>query len=164
MGVWEMKRAVMAALVVATAMPATAAAQSGKQVPYWVSIAAREALMRTGPGTNYPATWRYMRRGLPLKVVQVHKDWRKVEDPEGEQGWIKSILLTDQRTVIVVGEVAALHGSADAGSRIEWRVAPGVIGKIDHCRNGWCEIGVNGRMGYIETQHLWGVAEGEVVK
>lgn len=159
-----MKRAVLAGVMAVLALPAGAAAQSTKQVPYWVSIAAREVLMRTGPGTNYPATWRYVRRGLPLRVVQVHEDWRKVEDPEGEQGWIKSILLSEERTAIVVGEVAALHGSADGGSRVDWRVAPGVVGHIDHCRNGWCEINVNGKAGYIETRHLWGVAEDEIVK
>lgn len=158
-----MKRAVAAVLVAALIVPAAVSAQSRKEVPYWVSIAAREALMRTGPGTNYPATWRYMRRGLPLRVVQVHKDWRKVEDPEGAQGWIKSILLTDQRTALVVGEVGNLRGSADPDGRIDWRVAPGVVGKIDHCRNGWCELDINGRSGYIEARHLWGVAEDEAV-
>lgn len=158
-----MKRAILAMLVSALAMPMAASAQSVKQVPYWVSIAAREALMRTGPGATYPATWRYQRRGLPLRVVQVHEDWRKVEDPEGEQGWMKSILLSEQRTAVVVGEVAELHASADTGSRVDWRVAPGVVGKIDHCRDGWCEIDVNGRAGFIETRHLWGVAQDEKV-
>lgn len=158
-----MKRAVAAALMAALIVPAGAMAQSRKEVPYWVSIAAREALMRTGPGTNYPATWRYVRRGLPLRVIQVHEDWRKVEDPEGEQGWVKAILLTDQRTALVVGEVGDLRAKADSSARIDWRVAPGVVGKIDHCRAGWCELDVSGRSGYIETRHLWGVAQDETV-
>lgn len=159
-----MKRAVTAVLAAAALIaPAAATAQSRKELPYWVSIAAREVLMRTGPGTSYPATWRFVRRGLPLRVVQVHEDWRKVEDPEGEQGWMKSILLSDQRTAMVIGEIGALRSSPDSGGRIDWRVAPGVVGKIDHCRNGWCELEVKGRSGYIEARHLWGVAEDEVV-
>lgn len=158
------KRIAMLGLALVALSPAAAIAQSKKQVPYWVSIAAKEALLRTGPGTNYPATWKYIRPGLPLRVIQLHEDWRKVEDPEGEQGWVKSILLSEQRTAIVVGEISPLRATPDAEGRIDWRVAPGVVGKISRCRDGWCELDVKGRTGRIETRHLWGVAEDEVVK
>nr|WP_179220906.1 SH3 domain-containing protein [Sphingomonas laterariae] len=158
-----MKRIAIVGLVAVLLPAAAAMAQSRKQVPYWVSISAREALLRTGPGTHYPASWKYVRPGLPLRVVQVHEDWRRVEDPEGERGWIKAILLSEQRTAIVVGEVGSLHAKPDSGARISWRVAPGVVGKIGHCGSGWCEFDVKGRSGYIETRHLWGVAEDEAV-
>ncbi|MDX3882966.1 MAG: SH3 domain-containing protein [Sphingomonas sp.] len=156
-------RAAVAGFMVAAALGASAAEAQRRQVPYWVSIAAREALMRTGPGTNYPATWKYVRPGLPLRVIQVHEDWRRVEDPEGERGWVKGILLSEQRTAIVVGQTGELHAKADGGSRLEWRVAPGVIGKVDKCGGGWCRLDVKGRRGYIETRSLWGVAQDEAV-
>ncbi|WP_380877407.1 hypothetical protein ACFB49_12660 [Sphingomonas sp. DBB INV C78] len=161
----KMKRIAIAGMAAVALWPTTALfAQSKKAVPYWVSISAREALLRTGPGTNYPATWKYVRPGLPLRVVQVHEDWRRVEDPEGERGWVKSILLSEQRTAIVVGGVSPLYAKADANSRVDWRVAPGVVGKIGHCASGWCEFDVKGRTGHIETRHLWGVAEDEAVE
>ena len=42
--------------------------------------------MRTGPGRNYPGIWLYKRRDLPIRVIQIYPNWRKVEDPDGEQG------------------------------------------------------------------------------
>ena len=57
--------------------------------------------MRTGPGRNYPGIWLYKRRDLPIRVVQIYPNWRKIEDPDGEQGWMLVTLLSDRRTGIV---------------------------------------------------------------
>jgi SH3-like domain-containing protein len=46
------------------------AAAQDKQPPYWASIASGEAMMRKGPGRNYPGTWLYKRRDLPVRVVK----------------------------------------------------------------------------------------------
>jgi len=78
------KRGVGVALLLTLA--STAGAQD-KKPPYWASIASGEAMMRTGPGRNYPGTWLYKRRDLPIRVIQVYPNWRKIEDPDGEQGW-----------------------------------------------------------------------------
>ena len=45
------------------------AAQAGKdkpKPPYFASIGAGKARMRSGPGRSYPATWLYVRRDLPV--------------------------------------------------------------------------------------------------
>lgn len=157
-----MRVAAIGSAIILLATAGQALAQK-KQLPYWVSISAREAMMRSGPGMNYPASWKYVRPGLPLRVVQLHDDWRRVEDSEGETGWVKAILLSEQRTAIVVGEVRPLRAKPAESARVSWRVAPGVVGKIDHCEAGWCEFDVGGRVGFIETAHLWGVAQNEVV-
>jgi len=63
-----LKRGVVTAFLVLT-VAAPAAAQE-KKPPYWASIASGEAMMRTGPGRNYPGTWLYKRRDLPIRVVK----------------------------------------------------------------------------------------------
>jgi SH3-like domain-containing protein len=129
--------------------------------PYWASLSAGEARMRTGPGRQFPASWLYQRAGLPVKVVEVYQDWRKVEDPDGTQGWMLATLLSNIRTALVVGEIRPLRESADGGARIIWRAEPGVVGQVSECARGWCKIDVRGRMGYIETSGLWGVTAAE---
>ena len=76
---------------------APASAQD-KRPPYWASIASGEAMMRSGPGRNYPGIWLYKRRDLPIRVVQIYPNWRKIEDPDGQQGWMLVTLLSDRRT------------------------------------------------------------------
>jgi SH3-like domain-containing protein len=140
-------------------LPATASA-AGKP-PYWASITAGEARMRTGPGRQFPASWMYKRKMLPVKVVAVYQGWRKIEDPDGTQGWMQSNLLSDQRTGLVLGELRPLRDKPDASGNIIMRAEPGVVGVITECRRGWCKIDVMGRMGYIEIAHLWGLDPGE---
>jgi len=142
---------VMAALMVA---PATISAQ--KKVPYWSSINAGKARMRTGPGQQFPASWMYQRAGLPVKVLATYPNWRKIKDPDGTQGWMQANLLSDKRTAIVRDEVRPMREKPNADARIVWRAEPGVVGKISDCANGWCKFDVTGRLGYIEAAHIWG--------
>ncbi len=145
------------------ALGLTMPALAQRKPPYWVSIDVDKAHLRTGPGRNYPANWRYQRRDLPLKVLDVYGEWRKVEDPSGTQGWMLRNFLDERRTGIVVGGVAELRSAPQLDAHINWRVEPGVVGRLSKCASNWCRFDVGGRKGYIEQSHLWGVEPGEVV-
>jgi SH3-like domain-containing protein len=141
-----------------TLLTASAAVgQSARKTPYWASIEEAEARMRTGPNTTYPVKWVYKRQYLPVKVISVYEVWRKVEDPDGDQGWMHVRLLSPNRTAIVTASgVSELRDEPSPTSRISWRVEKGVVGKIDDCQKGWCRLDIAGRAGYIETDRIWG--------
>lgn len=146
-------------LVLVTALLGASVAngQAQQKTPYWASIEEPEARMRTGPSTEFPVKWVYKRQNLPVKVVAVHSVWRKVEDPDGDQGWMHVRLLSPKRTAVVVGSsVGSLREAPEDTARIAWRVEPGVVGRIDECDKGWCRFENAGRYGYIETDQLWG--------
>lgn len=143
-------------LVMAALMVAPSAISAQKKVPYWSSINAGKARMRTGPGQQFPASWMYQRAGLPVKVLATYPNWRKIEDPDGTQGWMQANLLSDKRTAIVRDDVRPMREKPNADARIVWRAEPGVVGKISDCANGWCKFDVTGRLGYIEAAHIWG--------
>ncbi len=156
-----MTRGGIAAVLLALA--ASASAQD-KTPPYWASIASGEAMLRTGPGKNYPGVWLYKRRDLPIRVLRVYPNWRYIEDPDGVRGWMLVTLLSDRRTAIVRGdEPRAIHEKRAGGSRVAYTAEPGVVGRIDDCGDRWCRIQVGPRQGYIRTTDLWGVSEGETV-
>ncbi len=154
-------RGAVAALLIAVAAPAAA---QEKKPPYWASIASGEAMMRTGPGRNYPGTWLYKRRDLPVRVVKLYPNWRLIEDPDGTRGWMLVSLLSDQRTAIVKpGDPRPIRIEPNERARVRYRAAHGVVGRIDNCRSGWCRIAIGKREGYIRAADLWGVGENEVV-
>jgi SH3-like domain-containing protein len=143
---------------------APAGAQPRRQAPYFASIAASRAMMRTGPGRTYPGIWLYVRADLPIRVVEIYRNWRKVEDPDGTQGWMLVNLLSDTRTAIVRGaEPQPMRASPDGNAAIRFRAAPGVVGRISRCGGGWCRLDVRGRDGYIRTDAIWGVGPAETV-
>jgi SH3-like domain-containing protein len=154
----QVKFIVRSVMLCATCLGATsAAAQSQQKTPYWASIEEPEARMRTGPSTEFPVKWVYKRQNLPVKVVAVHSVWRKVEDPDGDQGWMHVRLLSPKRTAVVTGDSnGVLRAEPAASARISWRVEPGVVGRIDECDKGWCRFENAGRSGYIQTDRIWG--------
>ena len=102
---------------------ATVASAQDKKPPYWASIASGEAMMRTGPGRNYPGVWLYKRRDLPVRVLQIYPNWRKIEDPDGEKGWMLVTLLSDRRTAIVrPGAPRDIRVKPDPSAAVRYRV------------------------------------------
>jgi SH3-like domain-containing protein len=131
--------------------------------PYFASISAGKARMRSGPGRTYPATWLYVRPDLPVRVVDVFKEWRKVEDPGGTQGWMLGNLVSSTRTAVIQGVVTELRERPAFGARVLWRAEPGVVGRVTQCARGWCRFDSRGQAGYVEISRLWGVAQEETL-
>ena len=138
-----------------------AQAQDERATPYWASISAGRAMMRTGPGQNYPATWLYVRADLPIRVVETYPSWRKVRDPDGTTGWMLQRLLSDTRTALVTGaEPRPMRQDPAADSPVRFLAEPGVVGRLSKCADGWCLLDVRGRQGFIRTDHFWGLDPG----
>jgi SH3-like domain-containing protein len=146
----------LALMALACAMLMAGGAEAGRPVPYWASISAAEARMRVGPSLDYPSNWVYRRRDLPVKVVQVLGNWRKVEDSTGTRGWMHVRLLSDTPTAIVVGQMAMMRQKADDGAAIAFRAEQGVVGRVGGCSTGWCLFDVGGRKGQVRADSLWG--------
>ncbi len=158
----SVKRGVIAAVLLALGAPAAA---QEKKPPYWASIASGEAMMRSGPGKNYPGLWLYKRRDLPVRVIKLYPNWRLIEDPEGARGWMLVTLLSDRRTALIKeGEPRPIHIEASDSSPVRYRAEPGVVGRIEKCTDGWCHITIGKRDGFIRTGDLWGLTEGETIK
>ena len=99
----------------------------------------------------------FTRQGLPLRIVDEADVWRKVEDPEGEVGWIHASLLSSRRTVMVVGDVRALRRTPSGTARVIARLEPGVIGRLLSCEPAWCLVEVADLRGWLRRDEIWGV-------
>ena len=136
---------------------ASRAQAADQRPPYWASINRPRAIMRRGPSSEMRAMWEYRRIGLPLRILEIHDDWRRVEDPEGVTGWMHKRLLSGRRTAIVIGttpQPMRISPATDAG--IAYRAEPGVIGQLTDCANNWCQLDVEGRSGWVSTDSIWG--------
>ena len=154
-----LNRGIAIAALLSVAAPVSA---QEKQPPYWASIASGEAMMRTGPGKNYPGVWLYKRRDLPVRVVKTYPNWRMIEDPDGTRGWMLVTLLSDRRTALVKpGQPRPVHERADPSSRVAYLAEAGVVARIHKCGNGWCHVTIGKREGHIRSADLWGVGPEE---
>ncbi len=155
------------------ALPASAAGEqiktSGLPLPRYVSLKSARVNMRVGPGRDYMVDWMYMKRGLPMEVIQEYDTWRKVRDAEGNEGWVLHSLLSGDRTAIVApweekDTMIEMRARPSSDSRVVARLEPGVIAPVSACENGWCEMEVPGAHGYVAQKQVWGVYPDESFK
>jgi SH3-like domain-containing protein len=130
---------------------------SGLPVPRFVSLKSDEINTRSGPGKDYPVSWVYTRADYPVKVVEEFGLWRKIEDHQGDGGWVYHSLLSGKRTAYVTGkEGASLYASAGEGSRVIARLAPQVIADVEECSLTRCLLNAAGLKGWADRSLLWG--------
>ena len=144
---------------------------TGLPVPRFVSLKSERVNMWIGPGKQFKVAWLYLKKGLPIEIIQEYDNWRKVRDPEGSEGWILHSLLSGKRTAIVnpgekdknAGTVDLLN-SASSPATLVARIEPGVVIDIKACEEEWCEISADGTDGFIEKKFLWGVYPDELIE
>lgn len=144
-------------LLAVLALPAIAVAETGLPVPRFVSLAAGEVNVRTGPGTKYPIQWVYRQKGLPVEIIQEFENWRRVRDWEGAAGWVHQSTLTGRRTVLVMGALRTLRLTPDKGAPAVAHVQPGVVGRLLECGEAWCRVDVHGFRGWLFRDGVWGI-------
>jgi len=136
---------------------------SGLPVPRFVALRSDEVNLRTGPGLTYPIDWVYMRKGLPVEVIDEFDTWRQIRDYEGTEGWVHQSMIDGKRTFMILGELQPIMFTQEDHGKSAARLQPGVIGDIQECQaNGWCLVSVQGFRGWIRREKIWGVLDGEV--
>ena len=154
------------ALMALTASSGEAAQERGPvtdlPMPRYVSLNAEEGNARRGPGTSHRIDWVFRHRSMPLRVTAEFEHWRRVEDSEGEGGWMHYALLSGVRTVRVEAERVTLRLQPDSRAPEVAHLERGVIARLLECRIGWCRLNAGGERGWAERAGLWGVDPGEV--
>lgn len=150
---------------------ASATGKSGLPLPRFVSLKSKRVNMRVGPGKQYQVVWLYLKPGLPMEIIQEFDNWRKVRDPEGNEGWILHSLLSGARTAVVnPWESNRTEGRADlkkspsSGAAISAKLEPGVITRVGSCDDDWCKVSVNDVEGYVSKKQIWGVYPDEKIE
>ncbi len=155
-----MPRLIHLAAAVSLTLAAPIAAQE-RPLPYWASISAGQALMRTGPDRSYPALWLYKRRDLPIRVLQVMGPWRRVQEQDGSAGWMLASLLAARRTAIITGGIRPIRAEARGAAPLLWQAEPGVVGRVSKCDGQYCRIQIGEKIGFIKQAGLWGLDPSE---
>lgn len=131
-------------------------------VPRYVSLKADRGNVRRGPSRTHRVDWVFTQRNMPLRITAEFEHWRRVQDWEGEGGWIHFSLLSGVRTVIVVEDFAPLRLLPDDNAAPRAYAEHGVIARLGECTEDWCRISAEGRRGWVRKTSLWGVADDEV--
>jgi SH3-like domain-containing protein len=135
------------------------------KIPRFAALKTDETNMRKGPGQRYPIEWVYQRHDLPVEVEREYDVWRYVRDPDGVEGWVHQVTLSDRRTFVIQGKDAMLRSDAKDTASAVALLKVGVIGRLRQCDEGsqWCQVQVAGYKGYLRRDQFWGLLPDEVL-
>lgn len=133
-------------------------ADADMKLPRFAMLASPEVNLRTGPGTRYPIDWIIRRKGLPVEIVQQFEHWRKVKTPDGTTGWAHKVMLNSYRALVITGtQPQVMFAQPDLKSRVQARIEPEVIGRLERCKRDWCQAKIQGYEGWLPKEAFWGV-------
>jgi SH3-like domain-containing protein len=130
-------------------------------LPRFVSIKAGEARLHVGPGMQYPTTWVYLRKNLPVQIIEEYDTWRKIRDMEGYEGWFHKSLVQGKRTLIIQSH-CSLYTSSSEDARILAHIEKGVIVFLKSYTLDWAYVYLDGHKGYVKRSHIYGLLPHEV--
>lgn len=122
----------------------------------YLSITTDNANVRTGPGTNYPASMELF-QGYPLKVEEKKGDWYRVTDYENDSGWVHDSIVKKGDTVIVNAKDSInMRSGPSTNDAVVADVERGVV-LTKLSENGkWAKVRHSGgTTGYIYAPLLW---------
>ena len=137
---------------------------TGFPIPRYVSAKSNKMNVRRGPGTDYKIDWIYMQKGNPFLITAEFGPWRKIEDFEGEGGWVHYSLISGSRYIIVLDQELLLKRKPKKNSLNIAQLNRGVVARLLSAKSDWCEIEVGKYRGWVTTESIWGLEKNEIFK
>lgn len=145
------------------AQTTTRGPETGLPLPRFVSLKSGEGRARRGPSRAHRVDWIFTRRDMPLRVTAEFEHWRRVEDHEGQGGWMHYSLLSGVRTALVMQDMAVMRAQPRGNATEVALLEHGVVGRIMACQPEWCRLRVENQRGWVARSALWGLAPDETL-
>lgn len=124
------------------------------------NLRSSEVNLRVGPGKRYPISWVYVKSNVPVIILCEFDNWRKIQDPDGDQGWVHQNMISKKRTGMIKSENSIIYKDGNKSSKIA-RIEHGAIVRILSIRQDVVKIDAGGTRGWVKKDDLWGVDDVE---
>lgn len=128
---------------------------SGKPVPRFESLRHEKVNGRVGPGEDYPVRWEYTRKGLPMLILKESGDWRYVQDPQGDEVWIKRTQLAARQNAVAMADFVLKAGRAPDSADVA-NIGAGALLELGTCDADQCQVTAGSFRGWAPRRQLWG--------
>ena len=148
----QLKQSILSMLFVAIIV--VAGAFSAAQAADYVSVAKNGVNLRSGPGTQTEAIFQ-VPAGYPLLVLERKGAWLKVQDYEGDKGWIQQSLVSTAPSVIVRVREAKIRSGPNASAPEVGKAAKDVILNKTGVQGVWIKVSHPNLTGWVHKDLLW---------
>ncbi len=111
--------------------------------------------VRFGPSFEYPIKYIYMKKNLPIKVIDKKENFRRIIDHKHNSGWIHTSQLRKSSSVIIT-ENQFIFSKPTKFSEPLAIAEKGKLILLKKCKNNWCKIIDENFSGWIFFENFWG--------
>ena len=111
--------------------------------------------VRYGPSFEYPIKYVYIKKYLPIKVIDKKENFRRIIDHKHNSGWIHTSQLKKSSSVILA-EKQFIFSKPTKFSEPIAIAEKGKLILIKKCKNNWCKISTQNINGWILFKNFWG--------
>tara|TARA_B100000003_G_C10672532_1_gene267662 strand:- start:95 stop:466 length:372 start_codon:yes stop_codon:yes gene_type:complete len=111
--------------------------------------------VRYGPSFDYPIKYVYLKKNLPIKVIDKKENFKRIIDHKHNSGWIHTSQLKKSSSVILTKKQLIFTKP----TKFSEPIAMAEIGKlilIEKCKNNWCKTNNDNFSGWILFDDYWG--------
>ena len=112
--------------------------------------------VRFGPSFEYPIKYVYVKKYLPIKVIDKKDNFRRIIDHKKNSGWIHRIMLRKLNSLIVLEEKIVFKKNSKFSKPLV-KLEKGRLVIIKKCEVNWCKIETGSYSGWIDTKNVWGI-------
>ena len=111
--------------------------------------------VRYGPSFDYPIKYIYLKKNLPIKVIDKKENFRRIIDHKQNSGWIHTSQLKKSSSVILIKD-QFIFTKPSKFSKPLAIAKKGKLILLEKCRKNWCKIKSKDISGWILFENFWG--------
>ena len=111
--------------------------------------------VRYGPSFEYPIKYVYLKKNLPIKVIDKKENFRRIIDHKHNSGWIHTSQLKKSSSIILT-ENQFIFTKPTKFSEPVAIAEKGKLILIKKCKENWCKSTNNEITGWILFDNFWG--------
>ena len=111
--------------------------------------------VRYGPSFEYPIKYVYLKKYLPIKVIDKKENFRRIIDHKSNSGWIHTSQLKKSSSVVLVKKQFIFSKPTKFSKPIAI-AEKGKLILIKKCKNNWCKVSSKNFSGWILFDVFWG--------
>ena len=129
---------------------------SAKENDHYLALKNNKVNVRYGPGFDYPIKYIYIKKNLPLKIIDKKENFRRIIDLKKNSGWIHISQLKKNKSFILL-EDKILFSKPTKYSKPIIKIAKGRLLVVKKCKKIWCKVKTDNYLGWLKTDNIWGL-------
>ena len=123
--------------------------------PKFLSLKNQKVNVRYGPGFNFPIKFIYVKKYLPVQVIDSKENFRRIIDHKKNSGWIHWTQLRKANSIIVLEDKIVFRRNSKFSEPII-KVKKGRMVLVEKCLESWCNVKTDKYNGWLENDKVWG--------